>query len=115
MTAAELKHRAKQEEWAAKIGECRSSGKPVKKWCAEQNISATTYYRWERELLGIAKQPAMMAQPCVAFAEIGIPKQEIRELPERSATLRIGGGSLELYQEITPEMLRAIAEAMRLC
>ena len=32
MTSAELKHHAKQQEWAAQIQNCRSSGLPVRAW-----------------------------------------------------------------------------------
>ena len=54
MTSNELKHKAKLQEWALTVQECRSSGKPVKQWCIENKIKATTYYRWEREILGAA-------------------------------------------------------------
>ena len=32
MTSAELKHRAKLQEWAARIQDCRSSGLSVRAW-----------------------------------------------------------------------------------
>ena len=54
MTSNELKHKAKLQEWALTIQECRSSGKPVKQWCIENKIKVTTYYRWEREISGTA-------------------------------------------------------------
>ena len=54
MTSNELKHKAKLQEWALTVQECRSSGKPVKQWCTENKIKVTTYYRWEREILGTA-------------------------------------------------------------
>jgi len=54
MTSAELKHHAKQQEWAAQIQNCRSSGLPVRAWCRQEGINASTYYRWERELLTAA-------------------------------------------------------------
>ena len=52
MTVLEVKHQGKLQEWQERIIECRSSGKPVKVWCQEQGVSATTYYRWEREIFG---------------------------------------------------------------
>lgn len=48
MTSAELKHRVKLQEWAARIQDCRSSGLSVRVWCRQEEINATTYYRWER-------------------------------------------------------------------
>ena len=47
MTSNELKHKAKLQEWALTVQECRSSGKPVKQWCIENKIKATTYSRRE--------------------------------------------------------------------
>ena len=32
MTSAELKHRVKLQEWAARIQDCRSSGLSVRAW-----------------------------------------------------------------------------------
>ena len=54
MTSNKLKHKAKLQEWSLAVQECRSSGKPVKQWCSENKIKVTTYYRWEREILGTA-------------------------------------------------------------
>ena len=56
MTSNELKHKAKLQEWALTVQECRSSGKPVKQWCIENKIKVTTYYRWEREILGLPEK-----------------------------------------------------------
>ncbi|MFR8411218.1 MAG: IS66 family insertion sequence element accessory protein TnpA, partial [Butyricicoccus sp.] len=47
MTSAELKHRAKLQEWSARIQNCRSSGLSVRAWCRQEGINASTYYRWE--------------------------------------------------------------------
>ena len=55
MTSAKLKHRVKLQEWAARIQDCRSSDLSVRAWCRQERINATTYYRWERELLALAE------------------------------------------------------------
>ena len=44
MTSAELKHRVKLQEWAARIQDCRSSGLSVRAWCRQEEINAATYY-----------------------------------------------------------------------
>ena len=43
MTSAELKHRVKLQEWAARIQDCRSSGLSVRAWCRQEEINAATY------------------------------------------------------------------------
>ena len=84
MTSAELKHRVKLQEWAARMQDCRSSGLSVRAWCRQEEINAATYYRWERELLALAE-----TEPC--------SKQVSRNVAERSATPHIGNASLDIY------------------
>jgi transposase-like protein len=116
MTSAELKHQAKLREWATAIQDCRSSGQSVRQWCRERGITTATYYRWEREVLSIASATPELPEPTssVAFAELPTPKQPGRNIAECSATLRIGKASLELHQEMTPELLKVLVEILRL-
>ena len=51
MTSGERKHRTLVEQWAERIGQCRTSGKRVGQWCEENHINIKTYYRWERKCL----------------------------------------------------------------
>lgn len=97
MTSAELKHRAKLQEWAAQIQNCRSSGLPVRAWCRQEGITAATYYRWEREVLATAGTMPRSSVPAVTFAELPAPKLVSCNVAERSATLRIGNASLDIY------------------
>ena len=89
MTSAELKHRVKLQEWAARIQDCRSSGLSVRAWCRQEEINATTYYRWERELLALAETEPCSSVSAVRFAELPAPKRVSRNAAERSATLHI--------------------------
>ena len=57
----EYKHIARLQEWSTRIAACRSSGKGVKAWCAEQGIALKTYYNWERQIVKEATQ--QMALP----------------------------------------------------
>ena len=115
MTSAELKHRVKLQEWAARIQDCRSSGLSVRAWCRQERINATTYYRWERELLTAADQAPCSAVPAVTFAEMPEPKKMSRNVAERSATLHIGNASLDIYPGCDAEQLRLLVELLRLC
>ncbi len=51
-----LKQEAMLRERSARIAECRSGGKAVKAWCAEQGISVQNYYRWEKHFVEKAVQ-----------------------------------------------------------
>ena len=90
MTSAKLKHRAKLQEWAARIQDCHSSGLSVRAWCRQEEINAATYYRWEQELLAVAETEPCSSVSAVRFAELPAPKRVSRNVAERSATLHIG-------------------------
>ena len=115
MTSTELKHRAKLQEWTARIRDCRSSGLSVRAWCKQERINAATYYRWEQELLTAADQAPCSAVPAVRFAELPAPKRVSRNAAERSATLHIGNASLDIYPGCDTEQLKMLVEFLRLC
>ena len=115
MTSAELKHRAKLQEWAARIQDCRSSGLSVRAWCRQEEINTATYYRWERELLTGVRRNGAPPSTAVTFAELPAPKRESRNVAERSATLHIGNVSLDIYPGCDTEQLKMLVELLRLC
>ena len=110
MTSAELKHRAKLQEWAARIQDCRSSGLSVR-----AEINASTYYRWERELLTGVRKNGAPSSTAVTFAELPVPKRVSCNVAERCATLHIGRASLDIYPGCNAEQLRLLVELLRLC
>ena len=115
MTSAELKHRVKLQEWAARIQDCRSSGLSVRAWCRQEEINAATYYRWERELLTGVRKNGAPPSTAVTFAELPEPKKMSRNVAERCATLHIGKASLDIYPGCNAEQLRLLVELLRLC
>ena len=114
MTSAKLKHRVKLQEWAARIQDCRSSDLSVRAWCRQERINATTYYRWERELLALAETEPCLSVSAVRFAELPTPKQVSRNVAERSATLHIGNASLDIYPGCDTEQLKMLVKLLRL-
>ena len=111
MTSIELKHQARLQEWAGAIRDCRSSGLSVRQWCRERGTTPTTYYRWERELLSVASTAKALSEtPAVAFAELPVPKQVCCNTTERSATLRIGNASLDIYPSCDTEQMKKLVE-----
>lgn len=114
MTSNELKHQAKMQEWGLAIQNCRSSGLSVREWCRQRGVTPTTYYRWEREVLSGIRRKDGVERSGTAFVELPAP-QLLRNVSERTATLNIGSGSIDLYQEINPELLRTLVELLRTC
>ena len=114
MTSNELKHQTKIQEWGLAIQECRSSGLSVREWCRQQGVTTTTYYRWEREILSEIRRKDGAGRSEVAFVEVPAPRP-LRNVAERTATLNIGNGSIDLYQEMDSELLRTLVELLRQC
>ena len=83
VTVTEIKHQARLAQWRDKIVDCRSNGNNVKRWCAENNVSDATYYRWEREIFGHAQERRNMeALPAnTTFAELPAPKKSVSGTP----------------------------------
>ena len=117
MTSNELKHKAKLQEWALTVQECRSSGKPVKQWCIENKIKATTYYRWEWEILGDAGKSRNKSERngTPVFVELPAQIKQYRKVSEQSATLHIGNVSIDIYSRMDAELLKTLLEAVKLC
>ena len=114
MTSNEVKHQAKMQEWGLEIQDCRSSGLSVREWCRQRGVTPTTYYRWEREVLSGIRRKDGVERSGTAFVELPAP-QPLRNVSECTATLNIGSGSIDLYQEINPELLRTLVELLRTC
>lgn len=113
MTSTELKHQAQIAKWTELIKECRSSGLPVKTWCQQAQTTPSTYYRWERNVLASAETKRNSEK--TAFAEVPVAKQMSRNVSAPSATLRIGGASLDIYAGCDMDQLKLLVEILRSC
>ena len=45
-----MKSQSNLAYWAERIEACRSSGLPIKSWCAENGIVPNTYFRWHKKV-----------------------------------------------------------------
>ena len=86
----------------------------MREWCRQRGVTPTTYYRWEREVLSGIRRKDEAGRSGAAFVELPV-QQPVRNVSERTATLNIGDGITDLYQEIGPEMLRILVELLRQC
>ena len=110
MTANELKHQEKLREWQASVAECRSSGLSVRQWCQGQNVHPTTYYKWEREVLG----PNIRSRQSGAFVELPASKTQ-GNVYERIATIRYREFSVDVCGGVSKQELMDILEVIQSC
>lgn len=118
MNSHEAKHRQQVVEWKERVMACRSSGMSVKAWCQQAGYSAKTYYRWEREVLGLASEQlsrpetSLQIQPnsmTPVFEEMPVPVPQIQA---DIASVRIGRSSVEVYQGASADIVAAIFKGM---
>ena len=60
MNAWDIKREMAIPIWQDRIRACRASGMSIDLWCAANNISRKTYYRWEK--LCVARAPEITDQ-----------------------------------------------------
>ena len=90
----------------------------VKAWCQQAGYSAKTYYRWEREVLGLASEQlsrtetSQQIQPnsmTPVFEEMPVPVAQIQaDTPQIIASVRVGRSSVEVYQGASADIVAAI-------
>lgn len=94
----------------------------VKAWCQQAGYSAKTYYRWEREILGLASEQlsrtetSLQIQPnsmTPVFEELSVPAAQIQvDAPQIIASVRVGRSSVELYQGANADIVAAIFKGL---
>ena len=111
MNASTAKHQAKLAEWRTRVAECRSSGKSVRTWCAEQGVGYKTYYRWEREILQVASKELILTsreeKAAPVFAELPAPASSTEK-----DIVRVGDASLDVYSGADAEIVTALCRAL---
>lgn len=112
MASNELKHHAEGQKWELAIQNCRGSGLSVREWCRQWGVTPTTYDRWEREVLSGIGRKDTGGHSGTAFVELRGP-QPLENVSKCIEILNIGGESIDLYQEMGPELLRTLVELLR--
>ena len=98
---------------------CRSSGKTVKTWCQEEGVSATTYYRWEREIFGKVSQrkdsTISLAGRAPEFAEVPAVQAAHTGGARPMITVRTCGIAVDIYSDADKEIIQTIIQIMSSC
>ena len=119
----------KLQYWLEVIRQCRASGLTNQAWCEQHNISLKSYYYWiakirklaledlPRKNNGIhatADQNTLLPNPASEFAEIPLPgRHAARSAP--AVVLHIGTITVEVFEDISSELLSSILKAVQSC
>ena len=121
MNTRKVKHAAMREEWKEKIVDCRQSKIPVQEWCQIHGVSPKTYYRWEREIVGLIGEEMAEIQrsshalpgPKAEFAMVPTERMvKVQSPGEVIATFRKGELSVDLYGGVSAKMAKVLLEGM---
>lgn len=101
-------------EWSQRVADCRSSGQPVARWCAEHDINPKTYYNWQKKVFAamVEQQQLQLEAPQESkprFAELQPPAVQNNLV----AAVRIGEVSLDVYSGASAEVVTALCKALR--
>ena len=91
--------------WAERVRACRSSGLPVKSWCAENGIVPNTYFRWQKKVFNAScsEQGQFYEVPLSSSREAAI------------ASIEINGTAVKIFHGADEETIRSVLLAMRSC
>ena len=92
--------------WSERVRECCESGQKVSAWCAEHEISVSTYYKWQRKLFAMVPQE----QPC--FAEI-TPTQITSSTA--AVTVRFAGAEIDIQNGADEETVGMVLRLLKSC
>ena len=119
----------KLQYWLDVIRQCRASGLTNQAWCEEHNISLKSYYYWiakirklaledlPRKSYGVhptAGQTTLLPDSASEFAEISLPAEHAGH-SDPAAVLHIGTITVEVFEDISSELLATILKAVQSC
>lgn len=94
--------------WTQRVRDCRSSGKSVKAWCEENQLSHKTYYYWQRKLFCMAS-----ATCAPQFVEIPAASKPQTDTP--IASVCVGNTQVNVYNGAEEATLGALFRVLRQC
>ena len=113
VTIRSVKAQRSLMEWSQRVADCRSSGQPVARWCAEHDINPKTYYNWQKKVFAamVEQQKRQMETPKETkprFAELLPPVVQNNLV----AAVRIGEVSLDVYSGASAEVVAALCKVL---
>ncbi len=109
------RHEILKEKWRQIIKRYNESGLPVKKWCEENQVSATQYYYWLRVIReeSLIKAGTLAVTGKAEFAEIKPRREESPPNHQGTcAVLRSNGNEIEILNGADPNTIEAILKIL---
>lgn len=120
MGTREAAHTYRMRQWIERISQCRNSGKTVKVWCAEQGISETSFYYWQKQVreaagqrLSACGQPGeeIAAGRPPVFTELEFPAKG--SVKEAVVAIRLGEAVVEIQDGASVSTIENALHALK--
>ena len=109
---SEAKKQVKLRNWQMMYSEYQASGKTVRRWCEEKNLSTKTFYYRLRKL-----REAAIKQEQHEIVPVKACDEETYAPTANAGTIRITSHGIiaELPQDTLPELLTALLKGLSSC
>ena len=109
---AESKKQVKLRNWQMMYSEYQASGKTVRRWCEEKNLSTKTFYYRLRKL-----REAAIKQEQHEIVPLRNSVEETNNPTANTGVIRITGRGItaELPKDISPDLLTALLKGLSSC
>lgn len=118
MDTREVASQYRLGQWTEIVRQCRSSGQPVAVWCAENNISITSYYYRLRRIREAACEalPSLSANHSMVPVDIPVHNVEADSSNQASSSdivVRMGSVTLEISNNASATLIEATLRALQ--
>jgi ABC-type uncharacterized transport system YnjBCD substrate-binding protein len=122
MDVQNITHEARLQQWEKIVKKCRSSGKSIKAWCAENSINIKTYYRWQQlvcqatcQKFAIVKESKPQAvndrvDSDPIFAELSMPASRTNQL---AVAIKHNAMQINVYCGADADTVETVITAVR--
>ena len=111
------KHESYINIWRERVMACRSSGKTIVDWCAENGINLKTYYYWQKrvwdkEIMDLSPETKtkLLESRSVQFAQVNLGL--VDSSSDADIVIRKDAWTVEIRNSANPVLLSTVLEAV---
>lgn len=111
------KHESYINIWRERVMACRSSGKTIVDWCAENGINLKTYYYWQKrvwdkEIMDLSPETKtkLLESRSIQFAQVNLGS--VDSSSDADIVIRKDAWTVEIRNSASPVLLSTVLEAV---
>ena len=111
------KHESYINIWRERVMACRSSGKTIVDWCAENGINLKTYYYWQKrvwdkEIMDLSPETKtkLLESQSIQFAQVNLGP--VDSSSDADIVIRKDAWTVEIRNSASPVLLSTVLEVV---